>query len=227
MPGEAGAADQAQRARELAYGYIDRREHTVAEVAAKLARVGVDPACARDAIDELVAVGLLDDVRFAKLFAQDKRELEQWGAERIERGLLARGIDRELAEVTLAEHDPDGELRRALALLARRFPRPPVDRRDRARALGVLLRKGFDSDLAVQAVRESAEDRRESAEDRRESAEDRHESAEDRRESAEDRHESAEDRHESAEDRHESAGNGDDRSPARRTQPVARKLAGS
>ncbi len=156
MSAEAGTADQVQRARELAYGYINRRERTIAEVAGQLAGAGVDPACAQAAIDELVALGYLDDARFAKLFAQDKRELEQWGAERIARGLLARGIDRELAAATLVEHQPESELQRALAVLARRFARPPVDRRERQRALGVLLRKGYDSEVALQAVRESA-----------------------------------------------------------------------
>ncbi len=35
--------------------------------------------------------GYLDDARFARMFVADKRELEQWGRERIRRGLLARG----------------------------------------------------------------------------------------------------------------------------------------
>ena len=47
------------------------------------------------------------------------------------------------------EHDDgaDAELERALALLRRRFPSPPRERRDRDRALAVLLRKGYDTEL--------------------------------------------------------------------------------
>jgi regulatory protein len=41
---------------------------------------------------------------------------------------------------------------RALAVLRRRFPQPPEDRRERDRALGVLLRKGYESDLALDAL---------------------------------------------------------------------------
>ncbi|MGO9751055.1 MAG: regulatory protein RecX [Solirubrobacteraceae bacterium] len=145
--------DQAQRALAFAYDYINKRERTVAEVAAELQRAGVDPPRAQAAIDELVALDYLNDVRFAKLFAQDKRTLEQWGAERIERGLVARGIDRELIAATLAEPDQETELQRALAVLARRFPQPPADRRERERALRVLLRKGYDGETALQAVR--------------------------------------------------------------------------
>ena len=94
----------------------------------------------------LVEQGYLDDARFARLFVQDKRELEGWGAERIRQVLRTRGIDAEVVEEALAEHEQDseGEVERALALLRRRFPSPPRDRRERDRALGVLLRKGYD-----------------------------------------------------------------------------------
>ena len=45
------------------------------------------------------------------------------------------------------------ELDRALALLAAEVPdSPPGQRRDRDRALGMLIRKGFDGDLAVDAL---------------------------------------------------------------------------
>ena len=110
--------------------------------------------------------GFLDDPRFARLFVADKRTLEQWGSERIRRGLLSRGIDRHLADAALAEEvggssslsddegvgGPSSELDRALALLRRRFPQPPEDRRDRNRALGMLMRKGYESELALDAL---------------------------------------------------------------------------
>ncbi len=123
---------------------------------------GIDPAAVDQAIRMLTDRGYVDDARFARLFTQDKRELAQWGSERIRRRLLARGLDRELVEATLAERPdaepregeaPDGELGRALALLRGRFPSPPCNRRERDRALGVLLRRGYDSELALDALR--------------------------------------------------------------------------
>jgi regulatory protein len=148
-----------QKALDLAYAYINRRERTVAEVRSQLERKGVSEADADAAVELLIEQHLLDDERFAQLFISDKRELEQWGAERIRRGLSARGIDRELAERALAA-DPDaidddrrgGELARALELLRRRFPDPPRERRDRDRALGMLLRKGYEHELAIDAL---------------------------------------------------------------------------
>ncbi|MFZ0043770.1 MAG: RecX family transcriptional regulator, partial [Solirubrobacteraceae bacterium] len=93
----------------------------------------------------------------------DKRELEQWGSERIRRGLLSRGIDRgvveeALASPTEASDSQPTELERALELLRRRYPVPPEDRRQRDRALGVLLRKGYESELALDALAAYARD---------------------------------------------------------------------
>ena len=62
----------------------------------------VEASVADRALDTLIEDGYLDDARFARLFVQDKRELELWGADRIERALLGRGIDRELVESALA-----------------------------------------------------------------------------------------------------------------------------
>ncbi len=45
------------------------------------------------------------------------------------------------------------ELDAAVALLRRRFGAPPETDRDRERALGLLVRKGYDLELAYDAVR--------------------------------------------------------------------------
>jgi regulatory protein len=141
---------------------------------AHLGRPGAGAEDLERAVATLLEQGYLDDHRFARLFVQDKRELEEWGSDRIRRALLARGVDADLVEEALTEHDagagpgdpagpggagnePEragttGEMDRALALLRRRFPTPVGDRRERERALGVLLRKGYDTDLALEAI---------------------------------------------------------------------------
>ncbi len=150
------------RALELAYRYLSRRERTVAEVHQHLCSSGLDDSEVDSVIGELVEQGYLDDARFARLFVEDKRQLEQWGSERIRRGLASRGIERDVAEAALAAQEaPDSrepgetpELTRALTLLRRRFAAaPPRDRGERERALGMLLRKGYEPELALEAIR--------------------------------------------------------------------------
>jgi regulatory protein len=154
-----GDGTELQRALELAYRYLNRRERTTHEVRARLEAKGTEPAVVDEALAILAEQSAVDDSRFARLFVQDKRELEQWGAERIRRGLLARGVDRELIAETLAhvggagaDDPPETELDRALDLLRRRFSAAPRDRRERDRALGVLIRKGYDPELALDAL---------------------------------------------------------------------------
>lgn len=156
-PAAARGEDQLQRALQLGYAYLNRRDRTVEEVRGQLLRRGVLAEVAEAALATLSEQHVLDDERFARLFVADKRALEEWGSERIRRGLLARGIARDLAEAALAElpevpADETSELERALTLLRRRFPVPPEGRRERERALGVLLRKGYESELALDAL---------------------------------------------------------------------------
>jgi regulatory protein len=147
-----GLPDRLQDALDRAYRYLAHRDRTEHEMRSHLERVGVDAGTLEEAVRTLTELEYLDDARFALRFAQDKRELEHWGAERIERRLAALGVDRDHVRAALAEPESGAELERALVLLRRRFPEPPDDRRSRDRALGVLLRKGYEPDLALQAM---------------------------------------------------------------------------
>lgn len=138
---------------ELAYRYLNRRDRTEGEVRAHLTGKGVEPDAAEQAIATLREQGYVDDARYARLFAEDKRALEGWGSERIRGTLQLRGIDRELIDAAVrADGDAGSEMERALEILRRRFPSPPRERRDRDRALAVLLRKGYDTELALDAL---------------------------------------------------------------------------
>ncbi len=143
-----------ERALAIAYRYLNSRERTRAEMSAHLQSKGVDVRDTERSIQALAEQGHLDDARFARLFVQDKRELDEWGADRIRQVLRTRGVDPDVIEDALAEHEQNsgGEIERALAVLRRRFPSPAGDRRERERAFGLLLRKGYDSDLALEAI---------------------------------------------------------------------------
>jgi len=154
-PAAGRSEERVRHALGLAMRRLNRRELTTAEMGRHLDRSGVDPEIAQAAIRELTEVGYLDDERFARLFVQDRRTLDEWGADRTRRTLLGRGVDRDLIDAALdaTDGDQDGtEFERALALLRRRFPVPPQDRRERDRAVGMLLRKGYDGDLALDVL---------------------------------------------------------------------------
>jgi regulatory protein len=153
-PEAASNADRLRNAAfETAWRYLAHRERTEAEMVARLERNDVEPALIEEILDELREGGYVDDAGFAKRFAEDRRNLDQWGNDRIERRLRELGIDRAHIAEALAGDDEHDELAAATALLRRRFPVPPETPKDLERALGFLVRKGYDLELAHDALR--------------------------------------------------------------------------
>ena len=120
-----------------------------------LGRKRVGPEEIEHAVEELAAAGFLDDARYAERFAEDKRGIEQWGTERIQRDLLRRGVPSQVVEEVVSQRDRDRELRAAVELLGARIA-PPADDRERDKAWRLLIRKGYEPDLAYEAVRAHA-----------------------------------------------------------------------
>jgi regulatory protein len=103
-------------------------------------------------IVELERTYVLDDARYAERFAEDHRTLKGWGPDRIEQDLARRGISQELIATALAGWTREDELAAACYLLAQRFTALEDDR-ERNRAWQLLVRRGFDAELAYDAVR--------------------------------------------------------------------------
>lgn len=138
---------------EKALSYLQKRDRTAAQVSAKLEALGIDGETAAAAIEELQGQGFIDDARFARLFAEDRRNLDGWGSERIIAALNESGIDEEAIAAALEGRGRDEELADAIALLDRKMAQPPEDDRERERALGLLVRRGYELELAYDAVR--------------------------------------------------------------------------
>ncbi len=146
------ALPEKERAVQLAYRALSSRDRTVAEMRTWLERKRVAPEGIDHAVHELTAAGFLDDARFAERYAEDKRSLDQWGAERIRLDLLRRGVPAEIVEGIAAGRERESELEAALDLLTQRVA-PPDSERDRDKAWRLLVRKGYEPDLAYDAVR--------------------------------------------------------------------------
>ena len=155
------ARSETERAIDLAYKAVGRRERTVAELRTLLERKRVEPAAIDEAVEELIDAGFLDDARYARRFAEDKRELEQWGSERIARELQRRGIAPDLVEAASRDRSAAAELETAVLLLERRLAAPARDDRERDRAWRMLVRRGYSPELAYEAIRRHERHRRE------------------------------------------------------------------
>jgi regulatory protein len=136
----------------LALARLARKERTVAEMGRWLRERGVAEADREEVLEHLCASGALDDAEFAARFAADKRELSGWGSGRIRATLLERGVAEADIEAALTDADVEAELGRAETVLRDRGI-DLSDDRGRGRALAMLVRRGYDSELAYEAVR--------------------------------------------------------------------------
>jgi regulatory protein len=148
-----GAACELDEAVGRCHRYLARRDRSVAEVRAHLERAGVRPRLVEEALTVVAAQGYLDDARYARLFVEDRRAIDGWGVERIRARLEAVGIGPDAIDGALSGIDHAAELEAATQLLARRCRLPLERDTERQRAFELLVRRGFDADLAYDAIR--------------------------------------------------------------------------
>jgi regulatory protein len=155
--------DPRQRAFERALKSISVRERTESEVRDFLVRRGYERDVIGDVVRALREEGLVDDAGYARRFAEDRRQIDQWGTDRIARDLARRGIGLDLIEGALAGIDSDDEMATAIQLLDRRFPMPFDGDRERDKAWRMLVRRGYEPELAYSAVRRHEQGLRDAA----------------------------------------------------------------
>ena len=168
-PGDANAA------RLKALRLLERRPHATGELKRKLAMRGFEPEVIRAVIERLTATGLLDDERFAGNFVRYRLSGAPRGPRRLAAELVARGIDRKLAESTSkAAMGAGGESDLALTAARRYLKHRPMryageprgslrteaDRqraqaaaKERQRAVAWLVRQGFGVSESLKALR--------------------------------------------------------------------------
>ena len=137
---------------ELALQALSRKERTEAELEGWLRERGVEEDELAEAMARLAEAGAVDDERFARCFAEDKRELRGWGPERIGEALRGRGVSEALVEAVLTAESPEESVARAARLLAESGAEAG-DEDSRGRALSLLARRGYPLEVAYEAVR--------------------------------------------------------------------------
>jgi regulatory protein len=136
----------------LALKALGQKERTVAEMGSWLRARGVGADAVDDVVDQLVSNGVLDDTRYARRYAEDKRTLKKWGSERIRVALLDRGISPTDVEEALSDAGSEEEIDLAVELLRDRGATLEAAL-ERQRALAMLIRRGYDSEVAYEAIR--------------------------------------------------------------------------
>ena len=125
---------------------LARREHSRQELERKLAPFAESPEFLDGLLSELESRKLLSNHRFAEQRAHVLSR--KYGAAKIRHDLKSKGVEGDIVARVSAE----GELERARAILARKYPRPAKTREELAKRMRFLQGRGFSYETIYQAV---------------------------------------------------------------------------
>lgn len=146
--------------RERAIRLLSARSYTVQGLYEKLLAYS-DEDCASAAVTRMIELGLLDDEDYARRYASDCLKLKGWSRKKTKQSLLQKGIDRELAEETLAafaDEDDTGEEPAIAALVLKKYRSRLEDEQGVRKTIDALLRAGFRYDDIRRVLENLAED---------------------------------------------------------------------
>lgn len=153
-------ADTRELAHQAAINFISYRPRSSKEVLDKLIRKGFESDLARQIVDQLREMMLINDLEFARMFVRDKLRGKPMGRALLRKKLLEKGMSFQLAERILKEYvTAENEQEAAQALAERKFKmsrkrfsglEPALQQK---RLADYLLNRGFSAEVAYKTVR--------------------------------------------------------------------------
>ncbi len=129
---------------ESALKYVSRlmkyRLRSEGEVRKRLLKMGYSEEIVDTVVDRLKKSGILDDERFAYLFAKDELSIRFHGPYVIKRKLKELGVDEDIVEKALEKAMEELDLRERVRELFERY-------KDLRKVKEVLFRRGFDPSI--------------------------------------------------------------------------------
>jgi len=145
----------AKAAKLAAFDLLARKAWSARELASRLKRRGASDEVAREVVAELVSRGYVDDVSFARFWAESRARGRRVGSRRLRRELIQKGIPREVIAAAVAaafEEAPEAE--RCLEAGRRRLP--ALLRSGRERAVpplsDYLVRRGYPPAVVMRTL---------------------------------------------------------------------------
>jgi regulatory protein len=130
---------------------LDVRSRTTKEMRQRLARRGYDAAAIDGAVERLLAVGLLDDVAYARQYTRGRLAAGEAAPSRVQHDLVRRGLERETAVAVVRDVMAEEQVDLTVVLddLVRRRARTLArfdDATRRRRLYAYLARRGFETE---------------------------------------------------------------------------------
>lgn len=141
-----------REAKSLAVRYLSMKLRTEKEVRVKLQDVGYDSLCTEQVIDELKAIGYINNKLYAQKYVFDRSKLKPLSKKLMKQELRARGIPEEIADEVLDDWKVEDNVI-AESLLKRKFGKYDLtDEKILKKAYMFLLHRGFSHDIIKEAL---------------------------------------------------------------------------
>jgi len=142
-----------QSARERAVGILMARDRSRHEVKVRLKRMGFDEDIAEKVVEDLKAIGYIDDSRFVLKYASDRVKTKALSKKALIYELEQKGIDRDLIDDVLKEFEQDEE-EIAFRAVKKKFGKYDLcDRTVEEKALRFLMHRGFSYETSSAVIR--------------------------------------------------------------------------
>ena len=145
-----------------ALSLLARRMHSVSELRIKLLQKKYKKELIEEVLKGLTESKILDDQKFALLFAEEKSGGKSWGKSKIKAELIKRGISRDTIDDILSNFASDlDDFQMALELGRKKLrlisAKKPDSRKASQKIMSYLYNKGFDFEICRQVAKELIE----------------------------------------------------------------------
>lgn len=130
-----------KRAKEKALWLLSTRDHSKRELETKI-RKTADGDSAKKAVERMEELGLVDDEKFARRYAEELINIKHLSVRGAKFKLTEKGIDCDLADEILEEMAPDPREHIEI-LIERKYSRQLSDEKGRRKTVAALQRMGY------------------------------------------------------------------------------------
>lgn len=147
--------DETLKVKKAAWRLISFKPRSEKELRERLAMKKADPARVDEVVEALKREKLIDDERFAKLFALSRVQGRAMGRQLVRRELAAKGLDARSVERAMEAVADIDEMSVAMELARTRLRsmRSVPAEAKRRRLHGLLMRRGFASQVIFNVIR--------------------------------------------------------------------------
>ena len=149
--------NQKHHIKQKAFSYIGRRHHSAFEIRTKLRQKKYDKDLIEEIISDLTENKYIDDLEFARLFADENIRLKLWGKNKIKGELIKKGVDQGIISQVLNEKFPGGnDLENAAELVMKKYRTLQKRKLDelklKQKLYAFLSSRGYDYETSKEAV---------------------------------------------------------------------------